>query len=318
MLVAEAKPKRGGAKKGASPSANNDKDELPAREVLKLGMISGAAAGTIVDFVLFPLDTIKTRLQTKGVKLGADIFKGMYNGILPAVVASAPGGASFFGAYDLTKKLATAWLAKYRPDKDNSSIVNIAAAIGADLTSSLVRTPFETMKQQVQAGKHLTSLEAFQAILKHEGIAGLYNGYFSLAARELPFDLIQFPMYEAMKAELRRRSGSEELPVWQSSLCGSVSGAFAAGLTTPLDVVKTRIMTEEASSVVGAFKSILAEEGASALFCGVIPRMIWISLGGAIFFGGYEATRKMLEPRMRKNLKKASQAKLGVNQRACL
>ena len=33
---------------------------------------------------------------------------------------------------------------------------------------------------------------------------------------------------------------------------------------------------------------------------------------------GYEAARKMLEPRMRKNLKKASQAKLGVNQRACL
>lgn len=34
---------------------------------------------------------------------------------------------------------------------------------------------------------------------------------------------------------------------------------------------------------------ILQNEGPKALFAGVIPRTMWISLGGAVFLGVYEA-----------------------------
>ena len=40
--------------------------------------------------------------------------------------------------------------------------------------------------------------------------------------------------------------------------------------------------------MVGTLKTVHAEEGTKGLFSGVQPRVMWISIGGFIFFGGYE------------------------------
>ena len=39
---------------------------------------------------------------------------------------------------------------------------------------------------------------------------------------------------------------------------------------------------------------IYREEGLRVLFSGIVPRVIWISLGGAVFLGVYEAVKKSL------------------------
>ena len=55
-------------------------------------MQAGGAAGTTTDVALFPLDTIKTRLQSNKGFLSAGGFARMYAGLLPAILGSAPSG----------------------------------------------------------------------------------------------------------------------------------------------------------------------------------------------------------------------------------
>lgn len=55
----------------------------------------GGVAGLVVDTVLFPLDTLKTRLQAEQGFKKAGGFKGIYKGIGPQVIGSAPQGNQF-------------------------------------------------------------------------------------------------------------------------------------------------------------------------------------------------------------------------------
>jgi solute carrier family 25 S-adenosylmethionine transporter 26 len=95
-----------------------------------------------------------------------------------------------------------------------------------------------------------------------------------------------------------------ERPVrpYESALCGSVSGAFAAAVTTPLDVVKTRLMLGSDVNGVpykGMFNTmsrIYTTEGGKALFSGIGPRVMWIAIGGGVFFGMYEFSKSKLQP----------------------
>ncbi|KAG5184995.1 mitochondrial phosphate carrier protein [Tribonema minus] len=281
-----------------------------ARESFVTGLLSGAVAGTTVDLILFPLDTVKTRLQTKGAgAAGLGIFKGLFNGVAPAIAASAPCAAVFFGAYDgLKRALGNAAPAHLAP------FVHCAAAAGADLTQSVVRAPFEVVKQRMQAGIELGSARNIvSGIAKSEGLKGFYRGWGALALRDLPFDIIEFPMYEYFKKEWARIKGAPLAP-WQGSLCGSVAGGIAAALTTPLDVVKTRLMTQTLGSgtqylnVMDCLKQVVREEGVGALWAGVVPRMTSIAFGGAIFFGAYEYAKAALLARHIANKRAAAAA----------
>jgi len=41
-------------------------------------------------------------------------------------------------------------------------------------------------------------------------------------------------------------------------------------------------------STLFALRTVHGEKGLKGLFAGIVPRVTWITLGGAIFFGGYE------------------------------
>lgn len=117
----------------------------------------------------------------------------------------------------------------------------------------------------------------------------LYRGWSITIIREVPFTIIQFPLWEALKKFRQSQTGRGHVSGVEGGLLGSVAGAVAAGITTPLDVLKTRMMlAKEKQAMFSMLSSILRESGPRAFFAGIGPRVGWISVGGAIFLGSYQ------------------------------
>lgn len=76
------------------PSFPPSKSPLPKHNapIISSNTQAGGIAGTTVDVVLFPLDTLKTRLQSSAGFWAAGGFQRLYAGIIPAAAASAPAG----------------------------------------------------------------------------------------------------------------------------------------------------------------------------------------------------------------------------------
>ena len=130
----------------------------------------------------------------------------------------------------------------------SNAITHMIAASFGELASCVIRVPVEVVKQRTQTMSQRSSLSAFKAILSsptESAFRGLYRGFGITVMREIPFTMIQFPLYESMKRWQARRLGKEKVNAFEAGICGCVAGGIGAGITTPLDVLKTRIMLME-------------------------------------------------------------------------
>ncbi|KAI9679437.1 MAG: S-adenosylmethionine transporter [Caeruleum heppii] len=295
-----------------SPSASRSTRSIP----YSTSLLAGALAGTTVDLSLYPLDTLKTRLQSPRGFLPSGGFQGIYKGVGSALVGSAPGAALFFVAYEGVKGYAgtfdqpTGALGRHWM---NGPAVHMVAASVGEVAACAVRVPTEVVKQRAQASQHASSWLALKDILSRRKVIGLtglwkelYRGWGVTILREVPFTVIQFPIWEALKAwrseqkrsyaTTGRKASSTDVTAVESALFGSLSGAVAAALTTPLDVLKTRMMlAQEKQPLLLLTRSIIFEEGPRTLFAGLGPRTLWISIGGAVFLGSYQWAVNTLE-----------------------
>ncbi|KAI9713175.1 MAG: S-adenosylmethionine transporter [Bogoriella megaspora] len=278
-------------------------------------LIAGGLAGTTVDLSLYPIDTLKTRLQSSAGFHSSGGFRGIYAGVGSALIGSAPGAALFFVTYEGTKK----WLLEDHQrhagalggvgDKSREPLVQMLAASLGEVAACAVRVPTEVIKQRAQARQFSGSWSALVDILQQRRTQGLgyvgrelYRGWSVTVLREVPFTVIQFPLWEALKAWRKRSlppqglgdvavgvNGEKQISALESGIFGSVSGAVAAAVTTPLDVLKTRMMlSREPTRMMPLLGKILRESGVRAFFAGIGPRVVWISAGGAIFLGSYQ------------------------------
>lgn len=264
-----------------------------------ISLISGACAGIATDIVFFPIDTIKTRLQAKGGFFTNGGYHGIYRGLGSCVVASAPLASLFFITYDSLKR-------DLPPAVSSLGVRHMIAASMGEIAACIVRVPAEVIKQRTQAS-HMGNQTSWSNLLhilrnsNNEGVLkGLYRGWNSTIMREIPFTMIQFPLYEYLKVQWQQNLNSFIPQGFKGAACGMIAGGVAAALTTPLDVIKTRIMLhKDRISIVSLVKNLIREEGPAALFNGIVPRTCWISCGGAIFLGCYELVHTELTKRSR-------------------
>uniref|UniRef100_A0A7R9WMN4 S-adenosylmethionine transporter n=1 Tax=Craspedostauros australis TaxID=1486917 RepID=A0A7R9WMN4_9STRA len=283
----------------------SDSSEKKATSFLN-ALIAGGMAGTSVDVALFPIDTLKTRLQAPQGFIKAGGFTGIYNGLGAAAVGSAPGAALFFSTYEIMKPIVYDRM-EAMGFKDQQAATHMIAASMGETMACLVRVPTEVVKAKMQtSGTPLVG--TFQQVLKEKHgsplaaiTGGLYRGYGVTIMREIPFAMIQFPMYERFKVMVGDWQ-KEPASALQAAACGSVSGGIAAAVTTPLDVIKTRLMLGadahgvQYNGMVDVIQRTHSAEGTAVFLSGIQPRVMWISIGGFVFFGAYEAYKRSLSP----------------------
>ncbi|KAF9952086.1 hypothetical protein BGZ72_006544 [Mortierella alpina] len=252
--------------KRSLPPYPEDKDadrDPPYIDVL----IAGGMGGTIADFLMHSVDTVKTRLQGQPsanppkyhnmfhaystILREEGVTRGLYGGVAPAMSGSLPQTTLYFGAYEYTKRTLTA---AGCPD----TIAHLAGGSIGDLVASFIYVPSEVLKTRMQLQgrynnpsfisgyNYKNTWHALQMIVKYDGFGALYHGYKATLLRDVPFSALQFAFYEKFKREARkweaRPDGGMSLPI--EAACGGVAGGLAGFLTTPLDVMKTLLQTQ--------------------------------------------------------------------------
>lgn len=149
--------------------------------------------------------------------------------------------------------------------------------------------------------KYKSSLDCLLRVVREEGLRGLYKGL-SASYLGVAEGTIQWVLYERLKASLPKQNSSEaggtSPSTWGTYFAAAAgSKLFAATLTYPHEVLRTRLREQGASSssttpkyrgLVQAARLIVKEEGAAALYGGMTAHMMRVVPNSAIMFFCYE------------------------------
>jgi len=166
--------------------------------------------------------------------------------------------------------------------------------------------PLEIVKIRLQVqGEVAKSVEGAPKrsaiwIVKNLGLVGLYKGASACLLRDVPFSAIYFPAYSHLKSDLFGESPTKKLGVLQLLTAGAIAGMPAAYLTTPCDVIKTRLQVEarkgdsQYTGLRHAAKTIWKEEGFRAFFKGGPARIMRSSPQFGFTLAAYEVLQTSL------------------------
>ncbi|OAQ63433.1 mitochondrial carrier protein [Pochonia chlamydosporia 170] len=277
----------------------------------------GSVAGAFGAFMVYPIDLVKTRLQNqRGAQPGQRLYKnsidcfqkvirnegfrGLYSGVLPQLVGVAPEKAIKLTVNDLVRRQFT----------DKQGRIPLSAEILAGATAGgcqvVFTNPLEIVKIRLQVqGEVAKTLEGTPKrsamwIVRNLGLMGLYKGASACLLRDVPFSAIYFPTYSHLKKDFFGESPTKKLGVLQLLTAGAIAGMPAAYLTTPCDVIKTRLQVEarkgEASytGLRHAAKTIWKEEGFTAFFKGGPARIFRSSPQFGFTLAAYEVLQTLL------------------------
>jgi hypothetical protein len=130
------------------------------------------------------------------------------------------------------------------------------AGLIADLAAAPVYVPSEVLKTRLQLQgrynnpyfnsgyNYRSTMHAARTIVQTEGFSALFYGYKATLWRDLPFSALQFAFYEEERGFAKRYMGSNDIGLPLEILTAATAGGMAGVITTPLDVVKTRIQTQ--------------------------------------------------------------------------
>jgi len=216
----------------------------------------------------------------------------LWRGLSPALVMSVPGNIIYFVGYDYLRNAIKNWTV-YN-EKDYAPLI---AGGGARVVAVTAISPIELFRTRLQAARGVDGFASvFNGVVElveKEGAKALWRGLPPTLWRDVPFSALYWMGYEEIKAALNTTNMSD---FNKSFLAGATSGMFAATVTTPFDVVKSRRQVDAGREVpmfkdirVSAMlRQIIHQDGYQGLFRGLTPRIAKVAPSCAIMISSYE------------------------------
>ena len=248
---------------------------------------AGAFGEISKDVLLHSVDTSKTRRQAQKKQQAAQAgapgnetafpiasaaslptlfsplakIQDLYSGFPVVLASSIPQGGVFF----LVKKGIIESISYANPALP-ATLLGQAVPIGiAVMAYWLFRTPAEVLKTQVQTGQLPTVSAAIeQAKIKNpNGLLGLWKYYPVMLCLDIPFQVVNFILFGSLSDAVSNAGYSSS--IWTRLFCGTTCGMISAGLTCPIDVCKTRIISRDKAAQEAAFQRMQASATSSSV-----------------------------------------------------
>jgi solute carrier family 25 2-oxodicarboxylate transporter 21 len=280
-------------------------------------VVAGGSAGIVEILCMYPLDVAKTRLQLQTTGKAAEgtvQYKGLidafakivsnegfltlYRGIVAPIFAEAPKRAVKFASNEFYK----AELTKLGLPADERKM--FLAGLGAGLTEGFVNCPFELVKVRMQqkGSVYKSTMEAATAIVRNEGVTGLYRGLVPQLLRNSNWDAIYFSLIFTLKKRVLPPPTSKGEELFRNFTAGLIASSIGVVFATPFDMVKSRFQGEKYGpdrkwkSVAYTIKYAYQNEGGlPAVFKGLTPRLLRLGPGGGIMLVGFDFVSSLLE-----------------------
>ncbi|XP_010442859.1 PREDICTED: calcium-binding mitochondrial carrier protein SCaMC-1-like [Camelina sativa] len=178
-------------------------------------LFAGGMAGAVAQASIYPLDLVKTRLQTctsqAGVvvpKLGSltkDILvhegpRAFYKGLFPSLLGIIPYAGIDLAAYEKLKDLSRTYILQ---DAEPGPLVQLGCGTISGALGATCVYPLQVVRTRMQAERERTSMSGvFRRTISEEGYKALYKGLLPNLLKVVPAASITYMVYEAMKKSL--------------------------------------------------------------------------------------------------------------------
>jgi len=262
-----------------------------------------------------PVDVVKVRLQYQGgdgtvqYRGMVDAFRGtmrnegpgaLFKGIKPAMVRQFTYGGLRYGLYAPIRNMIG--VDASTPKSEIPLAKKFIAGGGAGAISSFICNPTDLLKIRMQVdgmkagsqSKYTGSMiQTMRSIVKEDGVTGLWRGAGPTVGRATALAAVEMSSYDHIKTFLIKQNiivPGTASGVFVTAVC---SGFCCAVATSPLDVVKSRVMGQPVGpdgvgelykGMVDCFVKSVKGEGILSLWKGFLPN--WGRLGprGVICF----------------------------------
>ncbi|XP_062337245.1 probable mitochondrial glutathione transporter SLC25A39 isoform X1 [Osmerus eperlanus] len=223
-------------------------------------------------------------------------LRSLWSGLPPTLLMAVPATVIYFTCYDQLRDFL-----RYGLGFQGNHIPLVAGGL-ARLGAVSVISPLELLRTKMQS-QRLSYGElgaCIRTAVAQDGWMSLWRGWGPTVLRDVPFSALYWFNYELVKARLCEEQQEQQASFSTCFTAGAVSGAVAAILTLPFDVVKTRrqiqlgemetrgVPMKKATSTWCMMRSIWAESGYRGLFAGFMPRVIKVAPACAVMISSYE------------------------------